>query len=138
MSEDFSTQMQDRLWEEIDTLRAELERVRGERDEYVDAVESTMSAIFGDSVPEHYEVGHLPVHVMALLATIGQLRQERDVVEAERDAARQAAGAWKQSTKMWRGIAANLTPWDIMSLWKSEPPFYDEGKSRKHRGVVND
>lgn len=67
-----------------------------------------------------------------------ELRAQLERVTAERDAARQSAAAWKRSTRMWRRIAANLTPWDIMSLWKSEPPFYDEGKSRKHRGVVND
>ena len=53
----------------------------------------------------------------------------------ELSAARQTAATWKRSAKMWRRIAANLTPWDIMSLWKSEPPFYDDGKRLKHRGV---
>ena len=62
-----------------------------------------------------------------------QLRMVEDLARVQGWARR-----WKRSAKMWRRIAANLTPWDIMSLWKSESPFHDDGKWLKHRGGDDD
>lgn len=120
--------------EELDTLRAELERVRGERDEYVDAVESTMSTIFGDNVPEHYEVGHLSVHVMALLAIIEQLRQERDAAEAERDEALAAGATLRKWGATWREIAWGYELADDVQIFDNQQQLWATSRPRDCMG----
>jgi len=86
----------------IEALRAELERVKGERDAYLDTIENAWITLFAEQVPMLDDFEHLPLHIE------GHLSMLSDVLR-ERDEARRWAGVWKRSAKMWRGEAHDWT-----------------------------
>lgn len=112
---------------EIDTLRAELERVRGERD----AARAELEQREQDCIKA--------IHDWRRAVCLAQkLRGERAAARRASKAARAAAGAWKRSAKMWRSVAADEVSYAAgFSLSPTAIYRYRQGTAGFYTGAQN-